>query len=240
MGVLGVVETAWRAIRGDFAARYLLAERMSERLHHDAVLADSGRTWLRDQDFRSIYRSFEPDHRRRMERVWFLRELARRAATQDAATAECGVFNGLSSYVIASENGGVAHHVFDSFEGLSEPGPRDGDHWSAGDLSASLDEVRSRLAALQNVEYHAGWIPVRFPDVSESRFSLVHIDVDLAEPTHEALEFFGPRMIAGGVMVIDDYGFDVCPGARRVTDEYALKAGMPVIEAPTGQGVILY
>jgi len=69
---------------------------------------------------------------------------------------------------------------------------------------------------------------------------MVHIDVDLYEPTRAAFEFFHPRMAPGGVMVCDDYGFASCPGARKAVDEYFEGKPDVPIELPSGQALIFH
>ena len=62
-------------------------------------------------------------------------------------------------------------------------------------------------------------IPTRFDEVADRSFCFVHVDVDLFEPTRESIAFFYPRMVPGGVMLFDDYGFVVSrrhPRDRRV------------------------
>lgn len=60
-------------------------------------------------------------------------------------TVERGSFQGASSWLILSANDhgdlSKVHHIFDSFEGLSEPIKDDGSHWRAGNLAASIDEL---------------------------------------------------------------------------------------------------
>ena len=50
------------------------------------------------------------------------------------------------------------------------------------------------------------------------RISLLHIDVDLYEPTKVSLENFFPHVVKGGVIVLDDYG--AFPGANKAIEEY--------------------
>ena len=83
-------------------------------------------------------------------------------------------------------------------------------------------------------------IPDRFPDVADREFRFVHIDVDLYEPTLDSLAFFYPRLVTGGILLCDDYGFTTCPGARRAFDEMVHEWGLGgVIELPTGQGFVV-
>lgn len=243
VGVMGLKEklsTLVAASRGDSEARYLLAERVAARLHPDAVLSDHSRWWLRDEEFRAVYSRFHrPSFRRTMDRFYLLDQLAQFACDVPGDTAECGVFEGLGSSVICRRTQpGKTHHAFDSFEGLSTPLSIDGDYWSTGDLHATEAEFRSNLAEY-DVVVHAGWIPDRFADVADLEFSLVHVDVDLHEPTLDSIEFFYPRMSERGVMVFDDYGFDTCPGARTAVDDFFASQPERVLHVPTGQGVVV-
>ena len=156
------------------------------------------------------------------DRRWMVYELARMAREVAGDTAECGVFKGASSYLICAAQRGTdkVHHMFDSFAGLSTPGPRDGDYWKSGALACSLEEVQARLQEFPAVRYHRGWIPDCFPAVADRQFSFVHIDIDLEQPTHDSAEFFWPRLNHGGVLLCDDYGFTSCPGATVALDEF--------------------
>lgn len=239
MGMLGVLQTVVRAIR-DEEQRYLVADRVAQRIHPHAILSERERYWLYDQEFRAAFRRFEQRDLRRMDRAWMIGQMTEHAIDVPGDTVECGVFRGLMSYLICQRivGSGKRHHCFDSFEGLSDPGTEDGHFWTSGVLAASENEVRSNLADFDFVDYHAGWIPDRFPDVDDRRFSLVHIDVDLHQPTADSIEFFYPRLSPGGVMILDDYGFRTCPGARHAADAFAADNGVNIIECSTGQGLV--
>ena len=139
---------------------------------------------------------------------------------------------------------GVDLYLFDSFEGLSAPAPEDatdsGDKrtWESGDLRAAEQDVRANLASFDNVHLMKGWIPERFSEVESERFRLVHIDVDLYEPTLLSIEFFYPRMSDGGVIVLDDYGSSLCPGAKQAVDEFMEDRPETVVHLTTMQGII--
>ncbi len=163
-------------------------------------------------------------------------------------TAECGVRYGKSSYFVLHglNDPQRPHHLCDSFEGLSQPSAADAetgarrDAWAAGDLEADEQIAREQLKAFAQCRFHRGWIPDCFAGMEERRFALVHIDVDLYEPTRAAFEFFYPRLSRGAVMICDDYGFASCPGARKAVDEFfSDKADVP-IELPSGQALIFH
>lgn len=219
--------------------RYRLAERLAGWISPACRLSEFGRRWVEDRAFAEALEPFEGrGNTRALDRKWMLRELLKTAARVEGDTAECGVWRGGSTWIIA---GGLGrpHFGFDSFEGLSAPGLSDGRHFRQGELAASEEEVRGRLAGLPNVRLLKGWIPTRFQEVAERRFCLVHVDVDLHRPTLDALEFFYPRLNPGGVLLLDDYGFAICPGVREAVDGYFKGKPEVLLELPTGQGLVI-
>jgi len=52
------------------------------------------------------------------------------------------------------------------------------------------------------------------------RISLLHVDCDLYRPTKVALEALWPRVVRGGVVVLDDYGIRPWEGESAAADEF--------------------
>lgn len=193
-----------------------------------------------------------PQDKRRNQTIKYLRQAtlyqcARSALSLAGDFAECGCFRGQSAYMLAGmirDAGSTAKlHVFDSFEGLSEFRPED----QSGPARSKEREDRMRRHFAWPVERfearmrpfgttvrtYPGWIPDRFGDVADRRFALVHIDVDLHQPTRDSLEFFYPRTVPGGWIVIDDYNARPYPGANKAVDDFL--AGVSPAAALAGQ-----
>ena len=80
----------------------------------------------------------------------------------------------------------------------------------------------------------------RIPEVESKKFAFVHVDVDLYQPTLDSLKFFYPRLLPGGVIVVDDYGYSVFPGAKRAVDEFLRGTDCSVFyETPMGSCFII-
>jgi O-antigen/teichoic acid export membrane protein len=203
--------------------------------------------WFTDPEYIAMWRRFPEANNDIHERRYNLFNLSKSVSDLDGDTVECGVLNGAGSHIILSAAGTDSrHHIFDSFEGLSEPGPNDEVKvvtpyvWKKHDLSVPEDRVRRNLAAFgDRVIYYKGWIPDRFGDVADRHFKLVHIDVDLHQPTHDALAFFYERTVPGGLIICDDYGSEICPGAKQAFDDFMKGRRETVIHLTTGQGVVI-
>jgi O-methyltransferase len=87
---------------------------------------------------------------------------------------------------------------------------------------ADVDAVRDYLHEHRNVQVVAGDIHQTSASLDAMHdLGLLHIDVDVYPPTRHCLEVFGPRVVPGGTIVVDDYGFKTCPGAKKAVDEFA-------------------
>ena len=67
-------------------------------------------------------------------------------------------------------------------------------------------------------------------------YNTLAIDLDLYEGVRDSLGFFYPRMAPGGVIVLDDYGFASCPGARAAADEFFDDKPERLLALSTAQG----
>jgi hypothetical protein len=200
--------------------------------------------WVDDEDFkrakaRDIVGIPDPS-------CFVLQSIIRGLHSVDGDVAEFGVRYGKSTtFMLEADRRDRRYHLFDSFEGLSEPTAQDivastgKSAWKRGDITALEEVARSNLKAYSNVQLYKGWIPERFQEAEDRRFALLHVDVDLYEPTRDSLSFFWPRLVQGGVVVCDDYGSIMCPGARRAVDEVVKENNAFLIELPTQQAIVL-
>jgi O-methyltransferase len=158
---------------------------------------------------------------------------------------ECGVWRGGSALIMGSALKSSKQnrllHLFDSFEGLPQPGLEDGtraaeysDEKNGGELvpiakcEASLDHVRMTLfhqAGLDpaHIRFHVGWFQNTVPEVAESMgpLAVLRLDGDWYASTRVCLENLYPRLSSGGILILDDY---FCwEGCRKATDEYRQK-----------------
>jgi hypothetical protein len=222
--------------------KYRIAEALTYAVYPKYKFSEYARLFLEDEAFLTHYQRFmDPGNWHSLDRKYTLDQLLKLTLDIDGDAAECGVYKGASSYLIgrAIKPYGKWNHLFDSFEGLSPPTARDGTYWSAGGLCADESHVRENLTGFGNFRLYRGWIPDRLRDVADRWFSFVHIDVDLYQPTRDSITFFYDRLSPGGVMLLDDYGFSTCPGAKLAADEFFTDRREKIIVLPSGQAFIV-
>ena len=212
--------------------------------------------WISDQSWLEPYRPYmanDPTMRRpqvrKLDRRFTLLEFALYVRKLEGSTAECGVARGVGSALICKALEGTytdkhRHYGFDAFAGLPSPSELDamnsGDSaWEAGDLSHDGVQAKAAFAEFDRAELRTGWIPHTFEGLEDEWFRFVHIDVDLYEATKDCIEFFYPRLVQGGVILLDDHGLITCPGARQAVLEYFEASDVRVIDLATGQGLVI-
>ena len=154
------------------------------------------------------------------DRLKTIAMLARSVEHLEGEMAEVGTYKGGSAAVISAAAPNKNLHVFDTFRGI----PEDDEfgHHKAGEFAADFEGVRKYLE-LCNVVYHAGKFPTTTRTLAaDQKFSFVHLDGDTYQTTRAGLEYFLPRMVSGGVVVLDDYGWAACPGVRRACEEMSI------------------
>jgi len=164
-------------------------------------------------------------------------ELFKTAVNVPGAIVECGVFKGASLSRFAmfrdllatpSAKPIVAFDVFGAFpETAFEPDKKARHDFvaAAGAQSASIDQMREILEHKRcgkSVELVPGDICLTVPEYvaanPQLKISLLNLDTDIYEPCVTILEHLYPRLVRGGVLMIDDYG--VFPGETKAVDDY--------------------
>ncbi|WP_303905170.1 TylF/MycF/NovP-related O-methyltransferase [Thiohalomonas denitrificans] len=181
------------------------------------------------------------------DRTYVLHQLIRRASRLVGDVAECGVYQGGSAHVIAStlaRNASPARlDLFDTFEGVPSIAVAARDYHAPGSFSnTSLERVKERLSEhLPRCRFYAGLIPNTFAQVREdAQYSLANIDVDLYPTNRACCEWFWPRMVPGGVMLFNDYGFyPYRHSTRRAVDEFFAEIDEQPLVLPTGQALVI-
>jgi hypothetical protein len=82
-------------------------------------------------------------------------------------------------------------------------------------------------------------VPDTLATVNIQQVAYLSIDMNIAKPEREALEYFWPKLVPGGVVVLDDYGWINYAEQKATIDEFARIKGLNICTLPTGQGIIV-
>lgn len=165
------------------------------------------------------------------------------------AIVECGVFKGVSLARFAAFRdlfGSVAARRivgFDVFGRFPETAnqqdaaPRQAFVDAAGTEGVSTDQMMAVLKHKRcehNVELVAGdildTVPKYCADHPELKIALLNLDTDILEPAETILQHLFPRLVSGGVLLIDDYG--VFPGETHAVDRFLATTGFRLKRFP--------
>lgn len=104
-----------------------------------------------------------------------------------------------------------------------------GDGLALEDLMMALGRKGfSRIQLVQGDVYET--VPRHLEQNPAQRISLLHLDMDVYGPTAFALETLYPRLVSGGLLVIDD--FSTVAGATEAVDEFLTPKGIPLEKLP--------
>jgi hypothetical protein len=132
------------------------------------------------------------------------------------------------------------HQIFlyDTFEGMSEPSEKDADLLGKGakqllnqsektteDIMwcyAPIEDVKKNIESTgypsQQVNYIKGKVEETIPQTMPGEIAILRLDTDWYESTYHELKYLFPKLVKGGVLIIDDYGH--WQGAREAVDQY--------------------
>ena len=176
--------------------------------------------WQHVAGFDSLLRTIRGHTLVTPDRCLILYQLARSVAYTGAALAELGVYRGGTAKLLAKTFPNNRLHLFDTFRGLPAACIAIDKHRAGEFAETSLSEVRRYLKDCDNVAFHAGIFPGTAFSLSNITFAFVHLDADLYASIKAGLNFFYPRMVPGGIIVIDDYEWSMCPGVERAVHEF--------------------
>ena len=172
---------------------------------------------------------------------------------------ECGVWRGGSMQATARtllEADDTSRHLylFDTFEGMPPPTEEDRrqDGQSAAELLAanertsgvwavaSLEDVQEGMAQVaypeDQVHFVPGMVEDTVPGRAPEQISVLRLDTDWYASTKHELETLYPRLVSGGVLLIDDYGW--WQGSRKAVDEYLEQTGEQLLLLRMAEGRI--
>lgn len=171
--------------------------------------------------------------------------------------AECGVWRGGSvmAMLLTLRELGIEDrdiHLYDTFEGMTAPtvhdtspvAPPASETWAQAEASGerawgevfspavfNLEDVRRAVLGTgypaERVHFVQGPVEQTLTAHVPDQLALLRLDTDFYESTRAEMEHLYPRLVAGGVLIVDDYGH--WEGARRAVEEHFAGHGNPLL-----------
>ncbi|QNE79373.1 methyltransferase [Streptomyces finlayi] len=214
-----------------------------------------------DDEAKDIIREVKPYSMTSPERlnafILATRHIARHNIPGDIV--ECGVWRGGSMQACAKTLLSLGEterdlYLFDTYEGMTPPTEEDlrRDGRSAQELLdaqgkdrpiwavASLEDVQAGFENVpypkERVHYVRGRVEDTVPDRAPEQIAILRLDTDWYASTKHELEHLYSRLVSGGVLLIDDYGY--WQGSRQAVDEFLEKTGEQLLLLRMDEGRI--
>jgi len=146
----------------------------------------------------------------------------------DGAIVECGSWHCGMLAALAEALPGREVFALDSFQGLPDAGDRDSERDHAlveRDRLVATETIGRDTLARQPGAFHVvpGWFVDTLPTLAVEQIAVLRLDGDLYESTMVCLEHLFPKVVPGGLVLIDDYEF--LDGCTRAVHDYLSRHG---------------
>jgi O-methyltransferase len=176
------------------------------------------------------------------------------AATQAARLpgdfVECGVDTGMFSMAICDwldfNRIDKDFWLFDTFRGIPDEQMTVAERNGIGgwhnreSYEECFAQAQANFSPWPRCRLVRGMVPetlAQFP--ADRRVAYLSIDMNIVAPEMAAIEFFWDRLVPGGVVLLDDYGWATHRPQREAFDAFAKAHGAMILNVPTGQGIMI-
>ncbi len=172
---------------------------------------------------------------------------AMHASKLEGDFVECGVFTGVFPRSIIHYTDfntlNKTYYLMDTFEGLSEKysseKEMEGSKISYSPHVKIYDEVKETFKNF-NTKIIKGAIPETLSKVETNKIAYLSIDMNSVEPEIAALNYFWDKMVSGGIIVLDDFGYmNATKEQEKAHLAFAKSKGVEILYFPTCQGIII-
>jgi hypothetical protein len=164
---------------------------------------------------------------------WSARHAARASDAPTKTLVECGVCDGLTAFFAmrAMERTPFAAVLYDAWEGITTP--------SGSYSGIALEATRRNLQDYKGeATFVKGFLPQSFANAPlPSDIVWLHIDLNAAQATTAVLETLSSRMLPGGVILFDDYGWRDYQDTKAAIETFTGGMRGQLLALPTGQAM---
>lgn len=174
--------------------------------------------------------------------IWRLHTLcwaARRCSRLPGDFVEAGCYKGFSAKVICDylqfSQLDKRYFLYDLFVHDSSmnhhPMPEHG--------QGLFERVKQRFSDQPQVTVIQGGLPGALAQGAPDKVAFMHIDMNNAEAEVGVLEALFDKVVPGGIIIFDDYGWLCYSEQKHAEDAWLLQHHERILELPTGQGLLI-
>jgi O-methyltransferase len=182
--------------------------------------------WYDDSEFMETYNKVKPNTLVDIYRCFELWNYVKRNSKLEGAIVEIGVWRGGTGAILAQadRNNPNSYIILaDTFEGVVKASSVDtiykgGEH---SDTSETIVNDLMKGLKLSNYKILKGIFPdkANLDDDRDLKIKLCHIDVDTYQSAKDIFNYVWEKMVKGGAVIFDDYGFWGCEGVTNLGNE---------------------
>lgn len=204
--------------------------------------------WNVDQPFMDAFEKIKEHTLVDIYRCYELWKLAEQTSKLDEGSIlEVGVWRGGTGALIAksAKINGIQEKIYlcDTFTGVVKTGDQDSVYSDGEHSDATREGVENLFRyefQLDNFEILEGIFPEETGDqVKDLKFRLCHIDVDVYQSSKDTVDWIWDRLVPGGIIVFDDYGYIRTDGITRHVNEMMADRDKLVFYNLNGHAVIV-
>jgi len=206
--------------------------------------------WEGDTPFMNIYNQIKANTLVDIYRCYELWQLVQKMHTLDpgAAILEVGVWRGGTAGIMAKQlsilKSSTTLYLADTFTGVAKAGANDS-FYSGGEHNDTSQQIVEDVLKNKSQYPHYKILRGIFPEDTadeisgNEHFGICHIDVDVYDSAKDILEWVWDKMIIGGAVVFDDYGFHSCTGVTKLVEGYRSYPDRQVIHNLNGHAIMI-
>ncbi|HXI99792.1 MAG TPA: TylF/MycF/NovP-related O-methyltransferase [Micropepsaceae bacterium] len=171
--------------------------------------------------------------------IWSVKQ----ALSVEGDFVECGVFRGFCASVVADYLDFATLNreffLYDTFEGIPPEFDSEGHDRPVLREEGLYDSVVKRFAKYRNVRIVKGLVPYSFEEASPKKIAFLHVDMNSSKSEIAALEGLFDRVVKGGVILFDDYGWTGYEAQQLAEEKWLKERGQNILELPSGQALVV-
>jgi O-methyltransferase len=247
MNGIGLSTMIKRLLQGLFNRSGYHVIRLSSGGMYESIPLTAYAPWNSSADFRAVWTAVRNHTLVDIFRCWELWQLVGQAKKLSGSFIEVGVWRGGTGALIASaaKSHGIAAPLYlcDTFHGVVKAGIHDSAYKGGEHADTSILTVEALMKSLGLTNYRI--VEGIFPDATShlipeaERFRLCHVDVDVYNSARDIVDWVWERLVPGGLIVYDDYGFEMCPGITRLVDEQMGMSDRLIFHNLNGHAIVM-